>query len=69
MLYHFSFSLEALEANVPQTTLSRIPKYYLWGGGAFLVVVLGLIIGAIRPYKHALGAPSVAVADCRSGAG
>jgi RND family efflux transporter MFP subunit len=60
MLYNLPFSLEALEANMPQTPLSRIPKYYFWGGGAFLVVVLGLIIGAVRPYKHALGAPSVA---------
>ena len=35
--------------------MSRIAKRYLLIGGVFAVVGVGLIIGAIRPYKHALG--------------
>ena len=50
---------KALEANVPQTNMSRIPRHYLLSGGALLLVVVGLIIGAIHPYKHALGSPAV----------
>ena len=37
--------------------MSRIAKRYLLIGGVFAVVGVGLIIGAIRPYKNALGAP------------
>jgi len=40
-----------------QSNLSMVPKRYLVGGGLFLLLVLGLIIGAVHPYKHALGSP------------
>jgi membrane fusion protein (multidrug efflux system) len=37
--------------------MSRITKRYLLIGGVLALIGIGLIIGAIRPYKHALGAP------------
>jgi membrane fusion protein (multidrug efflux system) len=39
-----------------QMKFSSLPKRYLLGGGAFLLLIVGLIIGAVHPYKHALGA-------------
>lgn len=36
--------------------MSRITKRYLLIGGVLALVVVGLIVGAIRPYKHAEGA-------------
>jgi membrane fusion protein, multidrug efflux system len=33
-------------------------KRYLWGGGVAAVIVIALIIGAIRPNKHAQAAPA-----------
>jgi membrane fusion protein (multidrug efflux system) len=44
-----------------QINWRKLPKRYLLGGGAFLVLILGLIIGAIHPYKHALGSQPVAL--------
>src|SRR5215468_6881368 len=32
-------------------------KRYVWGGGVIALIVIGLIIGAIRPHKHAQAAP------------
>jgi RND family efflux transporter MFP subunit len=46
-----------------QINLSRIPKRYLLGGGVFSLLIVGLIIGAIHPYKHALGSQPVALPD------
>jgi RND family efflux transporter MFP subunit len=46
-----------------QSNLSMIPKRYLVGGGLFLLLVLGLIFGAIHPYKHALGSQPIALPD------
>jgi RND family efflux transporter MFP subunit len=43
--------------------LSALPKRYLLGGGAFLLLIVGLIVGAIRPYKHALGAQTPPLPD------
>ncbi|HMK30648.1 MAG TPA: efflux RND transporter periplasmic adaptor subunit [Terriglobales bacterium] len=43
--------------------MSRIPKSYLVIGGVLFVIVVGLIIGAIRPYRHALGAQPAASPD------
>jgi len=43
--------------------LSTVPKRYLLGGGLFLLLVLGLIIGAVHPYKHALGSSPAALPD------
>jgi hypothetical protein len=37
--------------------MSKVQKRYLWIGGAFGLIVLALIVGAVRPYKHAMGAP------------
>ena len=48
---------------VKVTNMSRIPKRYLLSGGVLLLVVLGLIIGAVHPYKHALGSQPVALPD------
>ena len=39
-----------------------ISKYKLWIGGAFCLIVIGLIIGALRP-KHVSGAPPGASPD------
>src|SRR5882757_8585764 len=39
--------------------MSRITQRYLLIGGVLVLIVVGPIIGAIRPYKHALGAPPV----------
>jgi RND family efflux transporter MFP subunit len=46
-----------------QINLSMIPKRYLLGGGIFGLLIVGLIIGAIHPYKHALGSQPVALPD------
>jgi RND family efflux transporter MFP subunit len=35
-----------------------VSKRYLWGGGAAAVIVIALIVGAIRPNKHAQAAPA-----------
>jgi len=36
--------------------MPKIQKRYLWVGGALCLIVSGLIVGAIRPTRHALGA-------------
>ena len=46
-----------------QNKLSMVPKRYLLGGGLFLLLIFGLIIGTVHPYKHALGSQTVAVPD------
>ncbi|HKV78298.1 MAG TPA: efflux RND transporter periplasmic adaptor subunit [Candidatus Sulfotelmatobacter sp.] len=46
-----------------QTNWRMLPKRYLLGGGVFLLLILGLIIGAVHPYKHALGSQPVALPD------
>lgn len=46
-----------------QSNLSMVPKRYLVGGGLLLLLIVGLIIGAVRPYKHALGSQPVALPD------
>jgi len=43
--------------------LSTIPKRYLLGGGALLLLIVGLIVGAVHPYKHALGSQPLALPD------
>ena len=40
-----------------------LPKRYLLGGGVFLLLIFGLIVGAVHPYKHALGSQPVALPD------
>src|SRR3954470_24159047 len=32
-------------------------KRYLWGGGVLALIVIGIIVGAIRPHKHVQAAP------------
>jgi len=39
--------------------MSRVPRRFLLMGSVFLLVILGLIIGAAHPYKHALGSQSL----------
>jgi len=36
-------------------------KRYLLGGAVVAVIVIGLIVGAIRPSKHAQAAPALAL--------
>src|SRR6202047_2752521 len=43
-------------------TMNTLSKYKLWIGGVFCLIVLGLIVGAMRP-KHASGAPQGASTD------
>jgi RND family efflux transporter MFP subunit len=43
--------------------VNAIPKRYLLGGGALLLLIVGLIIGAVHPYKHALGSAPAALPD------
>jgi len=42
--------------------MNTLSKYKLWIGGAFCLIVLALIVGAMRP-KHASGAPQGASTD------
>ena len=42
--------------------MNTLSKYRLWVGGAFCLIVLGLIVGVMRP-KHASGAPQGASTD------
>jgi RND family efflux transporter MFP subunit len=44
------------QATVPEKTMNFLSKYKYWFGGAIGLVVVGLIIGAVRP-KHVSGAP------------
>src|ERR1700745_4541057 len=38
--------------------MTQVQKRYLLIGGVLALIVLALIIGAVRPYKQAMGAPS-----------
>jgi len=42
---------------------SMLPKRYLLGGGALLLLIVGLMIGAVHPYKHALGSQAATLPD------
>jgi RND family efflux transporter MFP subunit len=44
-----------------QTNLSMLPKRYLLSGGLLLLLMVGLIIGAVHPYKQALGSQPAAL--------
>ena len=46
-----------------QSNLSTVPKRYWVGGGLVLLLVLGLIIGAVHPYKQASGSQPAALPD------
>jgi membrane fusion protein (multidrug efflux system) len=46
-----------------QTNLSMLPKRYLLSGGVLLLLIVGLILAAVHPYKHALGSQPVALPD------
>ena len=46
-----------------QINWRTIPKRYILGGGVFLLLMVGLIIGAVQPDKHALGSPPPALPD------
>jgi RND family efflux transporter MFP subunit len=46
-----------------QINWRELPKRYVLGAGLFLLLILGLIIGAIHPYKHALGSQPVSLPD------
>jgi RND family efflux transporter MFP subunit len=39
--------------------MNRITKRYLLIGGVLVLIVVGLIVGAVRPYKNAMGAAPV----------
>jgi membrane fusion protein (multidrug efflux system) len=40
-----------------------LPRRYLLGGGVFLLLIFGLIVGAVHPYKHASGSTPAALPD------
>ena len=46
-----------------QMNFSVLPKRYLLAGGALLLLIVGLLIGAVRPYKHALGSQPAVLPD------
>ncbi len=46
-----------------QTNWGTLPKRYLVGGGLLLLLLVGLIIGAVHPYKHASGSQPAALPD------
>jgi len=46
-----------------QINRKMLPERYLLGGGVFLLLIFGLIVGAVHPYKHALGSQPVALPD------
>ena len=37
--------------------MNKVQKRYLWIGGVLGLVVVALIVGSVRPYKRAMGAP------------
>lgn len=41
----------------------KASQRYLWGGVVVAVIAIGLIVGAIRPWKHALASPPETVPD------
>jgi len=41
----------------------KVSQRYLWGGGVAAVIVIGLIVGAVRPHKHALASPPENIPD------
>jgi membrane fusion protein (multidrug efflux system) len=43
--------------------LSMLPKRYLLGGAVLVLLIAGLIVGAVHPYKHALGSAPAALPD------
>jgi RND family efflux transporter MFP subunit len=46
-----------------QINWKMLPKRYLVGGGVLFLLLLGLIIGAVHPYKNALGSQPAALPD------
>jgi membrane fusion protein (multidrug efflux system) len=44
------------QQRILEITMPKIQKRYLWAGGALCLILSGLIVGAIRPARHALGA-------------
>ena len=37
--------------------MTQVQKRYLLIGGVLAIIVIALVVGAVRPYKHAMGAP------------
>jgi len=46
-----------------QINLNLLPKRYLLGSGLLLMIIVGLIIGAAHPYKHAAGSERAPLPD------
>jgi len=44
-------------SKIGEDNMSKIQKRYLLIGGVVGMIVIGLIVGAVRPYKKAMGAP------------
>jgi multidrug efflux pump subunit AcrA (membrane-fusion protein) len=59
--------LGSVESNFPERRdadqLRKLPKIYLLGGGAILLLIIGLVVGAIHPYKHVMGSQPVTLPD------
>src|SRR5258708_25255326 len=49
--------------DVMQINWRMLPKRYLFGGGLFLLLIIGLVIGCVHAYKHELGSQPVALTD------
>lgn len=61
MLFDHLFRFDVRGSDAMQINLNMPPKRYVLGGGALLLLIVGLIIGAIHPYKRALGSQPVAL--------
>jgi membrane fusion protein (multidrug efflux system) len=52
------------QQRILEIKMPKIQKRYLWAGGALCLILSGLIVGAIRPTRHALGAsPALPVVE------
>jgi len=57
------------QQKILEIRMLKIQKRYLWAGGALCLILSGLIVGAIRPTRHALGAsPALPVVEVVEGA-
>jgi RND family efflux transporter MFP subunit len=63
MLVDHLFLFEVPGSYAMPIKLSTLPKRYLLSGAALLLILLRLVIGAVHPYKHALGSTPVASPD------
>jgi RND family efflux transporter MFP subunit len=63
MLLKHLFRFKLAGSDPMQINLSMVPRRYFVGGGLLLLLIVALVIGAVHPYKHALGSAPVALPD------